>query len=257
MEAKASLSAEAFIVQHSRHCLDSRNADLLNDVPFAPLNWFRDWGDEPAGFRHDWNRCYRDGLVSREEIEARGVWHMAASDDERDTFAAQVYLQAAQAFVLEEERLTHGHWLHDAAKTVELPRIQVRHGAIRHRSHAVGLEDAVELVLVDSLHVGMEGLPEYAVDAIRHHDVFYLTTQANAPTELVSDYIFNEAYEEAAEDNDADRIRTFIAIACEDSPAKVLEALLPYSLRYAGQSKLVNAKVQLSFDNEGKLIRVD
>jgi len=95
------------------------------------------------------------------------------------------------------------------------------------------------------------------VDAIRHDGVLYLTTQADAPTELVSDYIFNDDYEESAEDDDAERIRTFIAIACEDSPAKVLEALLPYSLRYAGQSKLANAKVQLTFDSEGKLNSVD
>jgi len=257
MEAKAGLSPEAFITRHARNCLDSRNADLLNDVPFAPLDWFRDWGDEPAGFRHDWNRCYRDGLVSREKAETRGVWRMTESDDERDTFAVQVYLQAAQAFVLEEERLDFGHWLYDAARAVEPPRIQVRHGAIRHRSRAVGLEDDVELVLVDSLYVEMDGLLEYATNAIRHQGIIYLTMQADAPTQLVSDYIFNDDYDESAEDADAERIRTFIAIACEGSPAKVVEALLPDSLRYAAQSKLANAQIKLTFDAEGKLISVD
>jgi len=258
LEAKASLSSEAFVTQYARHCLDSRNADLLDDLPFASLGWFRNWHAEPAGFRQDWSRSYTEGIVSREEVEARGVWRMDEGEfDERDTLAAQVYLQAVQAFVLEEERLGFGHWLHDAARTVEPPRIQVRHGAIRHRSNTVELEDDVELVLVDSLYVGMEGLPEYAVNAIRHKGVLYLTTQANAPTELVSNYIFDDNYEESLEDEDAEHIRTFIAIACEDSPAKVLAALLPHSLRYARQSKLAHAKVQLTFDEEGKLVSVD
>jgi len=109
MEAKANLSARDFIEQHVRTCLDSDNADLLNDVPFVPLDWFRHWEEEPAGHRKDWNHCHTPGFVSREEIEARGVWRIDFDqfDEYHDTFAAQVYLETAQAGCTKSSRRLH------------------------------------------------------------------------------------------------------------------------------------------------------
>jgi len=105
-------------------------------------------------------------------------------------------------------------------------------------------------VLVDSLHVVVKGQPEYAIDAVRQDDVLYLTAQAGAPTMLVSDYVFGDDYEESAEDEDADRIRAFITIAGTNSPARVLDALLPPALRYMTEPKL-------TFNDEGRLASVD
>jgi len=73
---------------------------------------------------------------------------------------------------------------------------------------------------------------------------------------LVSDYVIDDVYEEILEDEDAERIRTFIAIGCSDLPAEVLNALLPQSLRYTPQPKLANAVIRLTFDDQGKLVSV-
>lgn len=51
VERKQSLTASEFIEHYAQECLDSSNADLLNDVPFVPRGWFRDWSFDPAGFR--------------------------------------------------------------------------------------------------------------------------------------------------------------------------------------------------------------
>jgi len=261
MEAKANLSACDFVEQYTRTCLDSDNADLLNDVPFVPLDWFRNWNDEPAGHRKDWEHCHTPGFVSREEVEARGVWRIDYDqfDEYSDTFAAQVYLEAAQAFLLEEWHLDRRHWLYEIIQMVEPSTVQVRHGAILHCDDTHCLEDGdVQLVLVevDNLYVGIAGQPEYRTQAVRQGNVLYLTFHADAPTRLVADYIINDQYEEILEDEDAARIRTFVAIGCSDAPAQVLDALLPQSLRYTKQSKLANAQIKLTFDDEGKLVSV-
>jgi len=116
----------------------------------------------------------------------------------------------------------------------------------------------VQLVLVevDSLYVGIAGQPEYRTQAVRQGNVLYLTFHADAPTALVSDYIINDMYEEILEDEDAERIRTFVAIGYSDSPAEVLNALLPRTLRHTPQPKLANAQIKLTFDEKGKLVCV-
>jgi len=261
MEAKASLSARDFVEQYASTCMHSDNADLLNDVPFVPLNWFRNWEEEPAGHRKDWQHCHTPGFVSREEVQARGVWRIDYDqfDDYSDTFAAQVYLQIAQAYLLEEWHLDRRHWLYEVIQTVEPSTAQVRHGAVLHRNDSFFLEDGdLQLVLVeaDSLYVGIVGQREYHTQAVRHDNVLYLTCHAHAPTKLVSDYVIDDVYEEILEDEDAERIRTFIAIGCSDLPMEVLDALLPKSLRYTPQPKLANAVIRLTFDDQGKLVSV-
>jgi len=261
MEVKANLSARDFVEQYTRTCLDSDNADLLNDVPFVPLNWFRNWDDEPAGHRKDWYCGNPSGFVTREEVEARGAWRIDYDqfDEYSDTFAAQVYLETAQAYLLEEWHLDRRHWLYEVIQTVEPSTVQARHGAVLYRSNAHCLEDGdlqLVLVKVDSLYVGIAGQPEYRTQAVRHDNVLYLTFHANAPTRLVADYIINDQYEEILEDEDAERIRTFVAIGCSDLPAEVLNALLPQSLRYTPQPKLANAVIRLTFDEQGKLMLV-
>lgn len=255
IEAKQRLAASEFIEHHAQRCLDSSNADLLNDVPFALRSWFRSWELNPAGFLRYWDRQSARGLVARVVVEELGVWEIET--DEYDAPTAEVYLDAAQAFLLEEPGLDEGHWLKALVKTVTPEQIQVRPGESLHRDSSPWLADyEVELELVAALHVGVEGESEHPVSAVRKGNTLYLTPDAGSPTELVSDYIFDDRYEEGREDQDGAAILTFIAVGCSDSPARVLNALLPDVLRRTAQRKLANATISLTFDAEGKLSTV-
>lgn len=256
VEAKDVMAPSTFVEHHAQNCIDSRNADLLNDVPFAPLAWFRSWEMEPAGFRRFWDRFQAGGLVSREDIEASGAWVIEA-DDEHLALGAQTYLEAAKAFLLEESHLDEGHWLMALASALTPDHIQVRPGTIIHHDSDPCLADyEVELTLVCALEIGLEGQPGYPVDAVRDGNTLYLTATSNAPTKLISDYIFDDRYSEAQEDKDARTLRTFVAVGCSVSPARVVEALLPSSLRFTAQPKLARATVCLTFDDDGKLTAV-
>lgn len=252
IEAKARLAASEFIEHYAQSCLDSSNADLLNDVPLVPRSWFRDWTHEPAGFRHYWTGYSAEGLIARTVLEQLGVWRIETGEDDAPT--AEVYLEAAQAFLLYRHGLDAGHWLNALARTLTPNQIQIRPGATLHRDESPWLADyEVELELVESLLVGIEGEPEYVVQAVRKGNTLYLTPSGAGCTELVSDYIFDDRYEEDREDEDATIIQTFIAVGCSDAPDRVLEALLPSFLRHTGQPKLANATICLTFDAEGKL----
>ncbi|WP_269495564.1 hypothetical protein [Castellaniella sp. S9] len=118
------------------------------------------------------------------------------------------------------------------------------------------MADDVELELVETLHVGFDDQPEYTVEAVRKSDTLYLTPTAGGRTELVSDYLFDERYDEDREDEDAIVIMTFIAVGCSQSPDQVLKALLPDFLWNIAQPKLANACIHLVFDSEGQLSAV-
>ena len=85
-EAKDRLSGAEFVMQYASTCLSSSNADLLNDIPFVPRSWFRDWAHEPPGFRTHWGRYWdrhqAEGVVAREALQEVGVWAIDAEDDE-------------------------------------------------------------------------------------------------------------------------------------------------------------------------------
>ncbi|WP_025804971.1 hypothetical protein [Pseudomonas chlororaphis] len=165
-----------------------------------------------------------------------------------------MYLEAAQAFLLEQQGLDPEHWLNALVRTVTPEQILVRTGTTLHRDSSPWLADfEVELELVETLHVLLEGEPEHAVQVVRKGDTLYLTRDAGGCTEFVSDYIFDERYDEGREDEDAQIIVTFIAVGCSDAPDGVLAALLPSFLRQQAQPKLANASICLSFDAEGKL----
>ncbi|MFJ5483776.1 ATP-binding protein [Pectobacterium actinidiae] len=252
IEKKQALAAAEFIEHYAHVCLNSSNADLLNDVPFVLRGWFRDWSFEPAGYRDYWQRYMAHGIVAREALEAVGVWQIDADED--DALAAEVYLQAANAFLFDEPGLDEGHWLKRLVRTVTPDRIQVRTGPSLHRDGNPCLADCeVELELVETLHVGLEGEPEYAVQALRKGGTLYLTADAGDVTRLVSDYIFDDRYAEDREDEDASSIATFIAVGCSSSPDRVVDALLPDVLRHAAHPKLAGAVIHLAFDEAGKL----
>ncbi len=252
IETKQSLAASEFIEDYAQTCLDSSNADLLNDVPFVPRAWFRDWVQEPAGFRRYWQYYLADGVFAQEVLEKAGVWQIET--DEEDAHTAEVYLEVSNAFLLDKSRLDKGHWLNSLIKPITPEQIRVRSGATLHRDASLWLADGeVELVLAETLHVGLEGQPEYAVNAVRKSDTLYLTPTAGGGTELVCDYLFDDRYDEDREDEDAMAIMTFIAVGCSQSPAQVLKALLPDFLYNVAQPKLVNASIHLVFDSEGRL----
>lgn len=183
-----------------------------------------------------------------------GVWRIANGEDNDET-AAEVYLSAREGFLLEETRLDAGHWLMSMVRTIDSAQVVIQHAATLYEDrHTVLADGSVSLVLVEGLCVSLEGEPgEYPVVAVRRADTLYLTTEAYSVTRLVSDYIFNDRYEEASEEEDGRTISTFIAVGCSQDPVHVIGALLPDTLRYTPQSRLAGATVRLVFDGEGKL----
>jgi hypothetical protein len=244
IEAKRILSANHFVLHYARICLDSSNADLLNDLPFVPKSWFRDWEMNPAGFIRYWDRCSTDGIVAREALEDTGVWRIETGDDDNAP-TAEVYLEARQAFLLQESvKVDPGHWLMGLIRTITPEDIQVHNGACIHRDANPELaDDEVELELVDRLSVGLSGEPGFAVTAIRKGSTLYVTPDACNVTDLVCDYIFDDCYNEEREDEDENTIATFIAVGCSPSPDRVVLALLPWALRHMAQPKLAGAVV--------------
>ncbi|RMX06812.1 ATP-binding protein [Corticibacter populi] len=256
IEAKARLTGSEFVERYGSTCLGSSNADLLNDVPFAQRSWFRDWAGEPPGYRRYWERYVLEGIVPKEALEATGVWHV--EEDVVDELVAQVYLEAREAFLLEEAHLDPGHWLNGLVKTVDPSQIVVRQGATLHEDANPPLADyPLVLKLVETLQVSLEGEPgDYTVEAVRQGETLYLTPGTDQVTRLVCDYIFDDRYDENREDEDADAIATFIAVGRSLDPAAVVSALLPNSLRHSPLQRLAGATVHLVFDGEGKLQEV-
>lgn len=256
IEAKANLSGSEFVERHGSDCLGSSNADLLNDVPFAQRSWFRNWAGEPPGYRRYWERYLLEGIVAKETLEEAGVWHV--EEDATDEHAAHVYLEAREAFLLEEVHLDPGHWLSGMVKAVDPSRIVIKQGATLHEDASLPLADyPLVLKLVDTLSVYLEGEPgKYTIEALRQGETLYLTSGADQVTRFVSDYIFDDRYDENSESEDENTIATFIAVGCSQDPAGVVSALLPTSLRHTPLQRLAGATVRLVFDDEGKLQEV-
>jgi len=261
IEAKERLAGSEFVLLYAATCLDSSNADLLNDIPFVPRSWFRDWANEPPGFRSHWSRYWdrrlADGIVAREALQEVGVWSIDADCDE-DVPTAEVYLEARQVFMLEEHRLDGDHWLIGLVRFADPAQIGIHHGAVLHTDDCPPLNgDTIGVTLVGTLSacLGSESR-EHAVAAIRRGETLYVTPHAYGVTRLISDYIFDDRYDEAREDEDTLTIATFIAVGCADSPARAVEELLSRSWRHTKQPKLAGATVCLSFDGEGKLASV-
>lgn len=252
IEAKERLAGSEFVELYAETCLSSSNADLLNDVPFALRAWFRNWQDNPAGYRRYWEHYSMNGVSARLTLEETGVWSL--DGEEEDNLAVETYLEARKAFLLEEHRLDENHWLMHMVKTVAPDQIGVRHGAILHSDRNPPMAECIDLFLVDALFVSQEGEPgEYAVDALRKDNILYLTPNAGSVTALVSDYLFDDRYVEGREDEDAQTLAAFIAVGCSQDPAHIVKVLLPHALRYSSQAKLAGAVVRLSFDSDGKL----
>ncbi|WP_372178653.1 hypothetical protein ACCQ23_10290 [Xanthomonas axonopodis pv. phyllanthi] len=193
-------------------------------------------------------------MVSAEALSERGVWKIDADDS--DVLVTEVYLQAADAYLLEQPNLHEEHWLRSLAICAE--QIAVSVGAPLHQQENPSLDDyEIRLELVSTLQVrSLGGTTAYDVPALRKGSNLFVTAQACNVTRLVSDYIVHDRYDENREDEDAETIRTFIAIGSSSSPAPVVETLLPHALRYGKQPKLADASVTLAFDAEGKLASV-
>jgi len=159
--------------------------------------------------------------------------------------------------LLEDHRLHPGHWLLRLIKTIHPEQVQVHPGPKLYEDANPILADNVGLVLVDGLSIALKGEPgEFPVDAVRKADTIYLTAGANDATLLISDYVFDNRYDEDQEDMDAQTVRTFIAVGCSQDPRQVVSALLPHSLRCTAQPRLAGAEVRLVFDENGKLASV-
>ncbi|HCE6538956.1 TPA: ATP-binding protein [Pseudomonas aeruginosa] len=261
IEAKERLSGVEFVMNYASTCLSSSNADLLNSIPFAPRSWFRDWEQEPPGFRNHWARFWDrhqpEGVVAQEALQDVGVWSIDA-EDEDDVPTAEVYLETRDAFLLDESRLDRGHWLFDLIRYADPDQVGIHHGEVLHVDDSLTFNgDIIGVTLVGTLSASFgDETREYPVSAIRRHGRLYVTPYASDVTRLLSDYVFDDRYDQDREDEDAQTIATFIAVGCAESPTRAIEELLPSSLRHTKQPKLAGVTVSLSFDAEGKLVSV-
>jgi hypothetical protein len=250
IDAKARLGGREFVVLHAEACLASSNADLLNDIPFVPRSWFRDW----TGYCNPyWKRPKLSGLSAQDALKDVDVW--CIESDPYDELTAEVYLEARGALLLEEARLDANHWLMQRVKRIKSEQVIVRSGDVLHADPNPPLAHySVRLVLVDTLVVTLEGEPgEYDVYAVRKDDTLYLTPRAGEAnvTWLVSDYIIDNRYSRLREDEDRQVIRLFISVGVSPDYAHTVSVLLPESLRL--QPRLAGVKVELTYDDEGKL----
>lgn len=254
-EKKEAMAPDEFLDVHGSTCLASSNGDLLNDVPFAHRSWFRSWQDVPPGQAQKWEWRFQSGVIAAEALTDTGVWSIETGEDEES--AAEVYLCARDGFLLEEHSLHAGHWLNRITRVVAPEQVIVHPGAVLHQEISAPLAEIVDLVLTDSIHLSLIDDPtEYPVSAVRKDGVVHLTANARNVTRLISDYVFDDRYEERSKNEEEDAIATFVAIGLSHDPALTIEALLPEHLRYVPQPKLANATVRLVFDAEGKLKNV-
>lgn len=252
VQAKAGTAPALFLASHGDTCLCSRNADLLNDIPFAKLSWFRDWDQEAPGFRPYWNRSAKEGLIGADAFADDSIWRIEAEDDDEPT--TQIYVFARDGFLLEEHRLDPNHWLIDKVNVITPEHVVVLQSRVLHESRHPLLATGVRLALVDFLRVShTDDRREFPVSAVRLDDTIYLTAAACDVTWLVSDYVFDDRYDEAARYDDEETIRTFIKVGRSKTAASVIEALLPHDLRHSAEPKLANATVRLIFDGDGRL----
>lgn len=256
IEKKEAVTPDEFVELHGRTCLTSSNSDLLNDVPFAHRSWFRDWRDVPPGHTHHWEGRFRSGVIAAEALTQTGVWRIE-SDEDGEEATAEVYLCARGGYLLEEYSLHAGHWLSRITRIVASEQVIVRPGTILHRETNASLAEMVDLVLTDSIHLSLADDPtDYPVSAVRRDGIVHLTADASNVTRLISDYVFDDRYEERSKNEDEDAIAIFMAIGLSQDPARAVDALLSDQLRYTPQPKLANATVRLVFDGEGKLKNV-
>jgi hypothetical protein len=255
IEAKERMAGRDFVLNYRETCLSSANADLLNDIAFAPLGWFRDWNADPAGFVCWWDFHDRKGIATAEELQQRGVWRIENDGEIEEDFAAQAYLEARCAFLLREVRLDAGHWLMKLVQVISPEQIQVHHGKTLYSQDWPPLNDGtLSLTLVDTLGLGLEGESgTYPVHAVRHQNMLYLTPRAKRSTRLVSDYMDKERYDAGCEAEDARCLETFIEAGSAKDAGGVINALLPDALRREAQAILAGAIVRLVFDEKGKL----
>jgi hypothetical protein len=251
--AKERLGGREFVEKYANACMRSANADLLDDIPFVLNAWFRNWKDNPAGYRPGWEHSPLSGVQTQEALQDVVIWRIESDYDNKPT--AEVFLEARGALLLEEKHLGVNHWLMKKAKTIKPGQIIVRHGAILHRDmNSLLVNGTVDLALVGTLSVALEGdSGEDFVHAVREGNTLYLTPQASKAARLVSSYVFDGRHSQRREDEDDQTLSTFITIGCSQEPAHIVSALLSGSLCCRPQPKLAGVTVQLKFNNEGRL----
>lgn len=158
---------------------------------------------------------------------------------------------------MQERRLDSNHWLTLQEHPITPDDVVVTYGNCLYTDSDPGLDDeCVELVLVDSVNVSLRNeSKEYSLSVVRSGDTIYLTEKAHAVIRFVSDYMFDNSYQETIHDNDEQTIVTFIAVGKSSSPKHLVRTLLG-TLFDRSQPKLDGAMVQLIFDAEGRLQKV-
>lgn len=253
-DEKKRLGGKSFLESYADHCLRSGCGDLLNDIPYALPDWFRDWKAHAPGLDGEFIEIGKGGeTIERENLLQIGIWEIARSTVE--TWPAEVYLASRDAMFLVES-LSDDHWIRRSARIIKAEDVVVRCGDEIFRD---AQSFSREMSLVAEMTVTLRGEEEgYRISEFADDNTLYLTTDAAAyrAIRLVDDYMDDDRYNEERAERDIRRIDKFIHVGASATAAQIIRKLLPSLLEYTDNAKLANTRVSVTFDSSGRLLDV-
>lgn len=253
-EEKERLGGKSFLESYADQCLQSGCVDLLNDIPYALPEWFRDWEAQAPGLDGEYARVgMRGETIERDSLLQIGVWEIATSTV--DTCPAEVYLASRKAMFL-AEWLSEDHWLRRSARIIKAEDVILRCGEEIFRD---AQSFSREMSLVTEMTVTLRGEEEcYRISEFADDCTLYLTTDAAAhrAIRLIDDYMDDDRYNEERAERDIRRIDKFINVGASTTAAQIIRKLLPSLLEYTDNARLANTRVSVTFDSSGRLLDV-
>lgn len=265
---KAAVGPEAFVLDWSERCAYWKCRDLLDDIACVPASWFVDWQSSRPGYDaygdiHRRLESTKDEgpVVSRTVLEkSPGVYEMPSVWDADTTHphAAQCWLAAGRTWTLMGVGtlpIGKDHWLHDLIREETDQEFEVMVDGVMgdQRVDLTGFE-VMNLAVAE--HVRITHLPSgetREVDAAIKENTLYVTREGLPVwvTRLIADYIDDDRYDEAAEDQDQDRLEDAFHRIVATDPADLVAHVLRHANGMRHQGKLVNVSVTVDFDASG------
>lgn len=260
---KASMAGDMFVAEWWPTVTAWGCGDLLHDIDVVPVCWFVDWERSSAGFMCEsgsvrFKEVGGSKLVSRATLLESGVFRLPGeSDDEQPAFAAQLWLEATRRWTLAcDSRTSTGHWLSEMAVDLGEESFSVDADEVVG-GEAVSLDGwtVSGLDVAARIRVTREATGESVEVPMAVKDGTLLVTKdsgvPSAATRLVSDYIFDNGYEEAAESRDMRRLEAAFLRITANTPAEMVAAVLRQVQGLRLQGRLAGLSFTIRFDDKG------